>query len=79
MAVKCKLMRYVVPVTCIQGSAPLWDITWHRAVIVYRRFGTMCRSHPHGSRAQVGKQTIATRRRVISQKRADLMNIAAEV
>jgi hypothetical protein len=26
-------------------SAPFWDITRRRVAIVYRRFGTTCRSH----------------------------------
>jgi hypothetical protein len=34
-------------------SALFWDITRRRVVIVYRRFGTTCRSHLHGSRVRV--------------------------
>ena len=34
-------------------SAVFWGITRRRMVIVYRRFGTTYRSHPHGSRVQV--------------------------
>jgi hypothetical protein len=66
---------------CKNLSALFWDI---RVVIVYRRFGTTCRSHLLGSRVRVGKmgpkrrKTITTRRHVISQKTADVVNIAAE-
>jgi hypothetical protein len=35
-------------------SAVFWDITRRRVVIVYRRFGTTCRSHLHGLRVRVG-------------------------
>jgi poly-gamma-glutamate capsule biosynthesis protein CapA/YwtB (metallophosphatase superfamily) len=38
-------------------SAVFWGITRRRVVIVYRHFGTTYRSHPHGSRVQVGKKT----------------------
>jgi hypothetical protein len=31
-------------------SAHFWDTRRRRVVIVYRRFGTVCRSHLHGSR-----------------------------
>jgi hypothetical protein len=34
----------------LMRSALLWDIMWHRVVIVYRRFGTTCWFHLHGSR-----------------------------
>jgi hypothetical protein len=44
-------------------SAVFWGIMRRRVVIVYRRFGTTYRSHPHGSRVRVGKR-ITTRRRV---------------
>jgi hypothetical protein len=37
-------MKYVV----------FWVITRRHVVISYRRFGTMYRSHPHGSRFRVG-------------------------
>ena len=37
-------------------SAVFWGITRLRVVIVYRRFGTTYRSHPHGSRVRVGKK-----------------------
>jgi hypothetical protein len=33
-----------------------WVITRRRVVIIYRRFGTTYRSHPHGSRFRVGKK-----------------------
>jgi hypothetical protein len=33
-----------------------WGITRRRVIIVYRRFGTTYRSHPHGSRVRVGKK-----------------------
>jgi hypothetical protein len=65
-----------------------------RVIIVYRRFGTVCRSHLQGSRALSSRTldswrwdryvvpkrryAITTRRRVISQKIADLINIATE-
>jgi hypothetical protein len=49
----------------ILKSSVFWGITRRRGVIVYRRFGTTYRSHPHGSRV-----------RVIPQKIADLINIA---
>jgi hypothetical protein len=49
--------------------------------IIYRRFGTTCRFHLHGSRFRVGKKAsketwqhsgiIITRRRVITQKTTD--------
>ena len=32
-------------------SAPFWDITERRVVIIYWRFGTTYRSHIHGSRS----------------------------
>jgi hypothetical protein len=32
--------------------AIFWDITRRGVVIVYRRFGTKCRSHLHGSRVR---------------------------
>jgi hypothetical protein len=51
----------------LMRSALFWDITRCRVVIVYRCFGKTYRSHLHGSR-----------RRVISQNNADLINIAAE-
>jgi hypothetical protein len=34
-------------------SAVFWGITPRRVVLVYRRFGTTYRSHPHGSRVRV--------------------------
>jgi hypothetical protein len=37
-------------------SSLFWDNTRRRVVIVYRRFGTTCRSHLHGSNVRVGKQ-----------------------
>jgi hypothetical protein len=37
-------------------SVVFWVITRHRAVIIYRRFGTTCRSHLHGSRFRVGNK-----------------------
>jgi hypothetical protein len=37
-------------------SMVFWVITRRRMVIIYRRFGTTYRSHPHGSRFQVGKK-----------------------
>jgi hypothetical protein len=40
------LMKFVV----------FWAITRRRVVIIYRRFGTKYRSHPHGSRFLVGKK-----------------------
>jgi hypothetical protein len=46
-------------------SVVFWVITRRRLEIVYRRFGTTYRSHPHGSRVRVGQPT-------------DFANIAAE-
>jgi hypothetical protein len=37
----------------LMKSAVFWGITWCRVVIVYRRFVTTYRSHPHGPRVQV--------------------------
>ena len=37
-------------------SAVFWGIMRRRVVIVYRRFGTTYRSHPHGWRVRVGKR-----------------------
>jgi hypothetical protein len=68
-------------------SALFWDITRRRLVIVYRRFETTYRSQLHGTldpwrwdRYVVPKRRykINTRRRVIFQKSADVINIAAE-
>jgi hypothetical protein len=49
--------------SCFQASAAMlmksvvfWVITRCRVVIIYRRFGTTCRSHLHGSRFRVGKK-----------------------
>jgi hypothetical protein len=55
----------------LRKSVVFWVITRRRVVIIYRRFGTTYRSHPHGS-------IITTRRRVITQKTTDFINIAAE-
>jgi hypothetical protein len=38
----------------LMKSVVFWVITRRRVVIVYRRFGTTCRSHPHGSRFLLG-------------------------
>jgi hypothetical protein len=52
------LMKYVV----------FWGITRRRVVVIYRRFGTTCRSHLHWSRFQVGKKAY----------NKDFINVAAE-
>jgi hypothetical protein len=65
-------------------SSLFWDITRRRVVIVYRRFGITYRPHLQGSRVEDSwplkmgpircpeTGTITTRRRVMSQKSADL-------
>jgi hypothetical protein len=40
----------------LMKSAVFWGITRRREVIIYRRFGTTYRSHPHGSRVRIGKK-----------------------
>jgi hypothetical protein len=40
----------------LMKSVVFWVITRRRVVIIYRHFGTTCRSHLHGSRFQVGKK-----------------------
>jgi hypothetical protein len=40
-------------VLMLMKSAVFWGITRRRVVIVYQRFGTVYRSHPHGLRIQV--------------------------
>jgi hypothetical protein len=56
----------------LMRSALFWDIRQCRVVTVYRRFGTTYRSHLHGSRVGLLTHEDFTRRRVISQKSADL-------
>jgi hypothetical protein len=41
----------------LMRSALFWDVTRRRVVIVYRRLGTTYRSHHHGSRVRVGKDS----------------------
>jgi hypothetical protein len=41
---------FQVSAAMLMKSALFWGITLRRVVIVYRRFGTTYRSHPHGSR-----------------------------
>ena len=69
------------------GSALFWDITRRRVLIAYRRFETTYWSHLQRSRiiwrwdryvVPKRRWTITTRRRVISQKSAHLINIAAK-
>jgi hypothetical protein len=43
-------------VVLLVKSVVFWVITRRRVVIIYRRFGTTYRSHPHGSRFRVGKK-----------------------
>jgi hypothetical protein len=38
------------PKNMFKTSVLFWDITWHRVVTVYRRFGTTYRSHLHRPR-----------------------------
>jgi hypothetical protein len=67
-------------------SALFWNITWRRVVIIYRRFGTTYQSHlqVHNLDLEDGNdtlsrnvgKTITKRRRVISQKSADVNNAA---
>jgi hypothetical protein len=48
--------RFQASAAMLMKSVVFWVITRHRVVIIYRRFGTTYRSHPHGSRFRVGKK-----------------------
>jgi hypothetical protein len=68
-------LQFQASATILMRTALFWDITRHRVVIIYRRFGTTYRTHLQGSRCPM---TITTLHHVIPQKCADLINIAAK-
>jgi hypothetical protein len=50
------LLWFQASAAMLMKSVVFWVFTRRHVVIIYRRFGTTYRSHPHGSIFQVGKK-----------------------